>query len=281
MNTVRCSNCSAENAAELSFCTNCGTSLPSSNFGQASQSNAANSIPVTKSKSGRNAAIIGGLGCLVILIGAVALCGILGYIGRNTSNNNSANNTIIETSVSENNPSLTNRGTLKSSNSNSVIFGNSNSSSSNSNSSGAPTDEEFRNFLPPQVGDYEREGDAIDGNVTEDFPGADKIIKSDYLKKKKVKVVLAQFSSPAVAKQSYGYFRDGFKSAGAKILLRQKVKNKAGIETGELSIYTYKGVWETMVYVDRFGFRITAPDRVTLGEFLKSFGGYLELMGGE
>jgi hypothetical protein len=217
------------------------------------------------------------------------MCGILGYIGSNSGNDDSANNSESNVKADgNNNLPLANRGGTKLSNSNSVVFGNSNSSisnsssssASNSNNSGPPTDEEFRNFLPSQVGDYERQGDAIEGDVTEDFPGADKIIKSNYAKKnKKVNVVMAQFASPSVSKQSYGYFLGGFKGAGAKVLLTQKVKNKAGVEIGELSIYTYKGVWETMVYADRFGFRINTSDRATLGEFLQAFGSYLDFVG--
>ena len=283
MNTVRCSNCAAENAADLRFCTNCGKPLPAPSFASTATQNFSAPPPV-KSKTGRNVAILGGLGCVALLIGAVAVCGILGYIGKNSANdvslNNSGNNN--RAVVSNNNLSLSNRGTIKPSNSNSVVFGNSNSSASNDNSSSqhAPTDEEFRNFLPSAVGDYQRQGEVIDGNITEDYPGADKIVKADYIKKgKKVTVILAQFASPATAKQSYGYFLDGFKGVGAKVLLSQKVKNKTGIETGDLSIYSYSGKWETLIYADRFGFRITAPDRVTLGDFLKVFGSYMQLVG--
>lgn len=157
-----------------------------------------------------------------------------------------------------------------------------NGSSSNkdsSNNSSGPTEEEFRNFLPPQIEDYERQGESFEGNITEDYPGADRITKADYAKKnKKVSVIVAQFSSPATAKQSYGYFLDGFKSDKAKMLTRQKVKNKIGIETGDLAIYVHKSKWETLVYADRFGFRITAPNRATLAEFLKSFGSYVDLI---
>ncbi len=285
MNTVRCSNCGAENAADLRFCTNCGKSLSAPGFAQASGQNFGSpQQPPTKSKTGRNAAIIGGLGCIVLIIGAIAVCGILGYIGKKSGNDvvltNSGSNE--RAAISNNNLSLSNRGGIKVSNSNSVIFGNSNSSATNDNSSltHPPTDEEFRNFLPSTVGDYERQGDTVDGNISEDYPGSDRIVKADYVKKgKKVTVILAQFASPSTAKQSYGYFLDGFKKVGAKVLLSQKVKNKTGIETGDLSIYSYSTKWETLIYADRFGFRITAPDRVTLGDFLKVFGSYMQLVG--
>ena len=285
VNTVRCSNCAAENAADLRFCTNCGKSLAPPNSAQATGANFGSPPqPPAKSKTGRNAAIIGGLGCLVLLIGTVAVCGILGYIGRNANNDNSYDSLATNNkTVGNNNLSLSNRGTVKPANSNSVVFGNSNSSATNDNTSSSqhpPTDEEFRNFLPAAVGDYQRQGETVDGNITEDYPGADKIVKADYVKKgKKVTVILAQFASPATAKQSYGYFLGGFKSVGAKVLMNQKVKNKTGIETGDLSIYSYSGKWETLIYADRFGFRITAPDRVTLGDFLKVFGSYMQLVG--
>lgn len=282
VNTIQCSNCGAENAADLKFCTNCGNALSPPNFAQNAGQNFG-SPPKAKSNTGRNAAIIGGLGCVVLLVGAVAVCGILGYLGSNSSNDNSHNSLASnDKTVGNNNLSLSNRGTIKPSNSNSVVFGNSNSAATNDNSSSqhAPTDEEFRNFLPSAVGDYQRQGDTIDGNITEDYPGADRIVKADYVKKgKKVTVILAQFASPATAKQSYGYFLDGFKKVGAKVLLNQKVKNKTGIETGDLSIYSYSSKWETLIYADRFGFRITAPDRVTLGDFLKVFGSYMQLVG--
>lgn len=284
VNTVRCSNCAAENAADLRFCTNCGKPLSPPNFAQAAGQNfGAPQQPRAKSKTGRNAAIVGGLGCLVLLIGIAVVCLILGYFSKNSGDNASLMNLASnERTISNGNSSLTNRGGIKISNSNSVIFGNSDSSASNDNSSltHPPTDEEFRNFLPSAVGEYERQGETVDGNISEDYPGADKIVKALYVKKgKKVTVILAQFASPATAKQSYGFFLDGFKSVGAKVLLSQKVKNKTGIETGDLSIYSYSGKWETLIYADRFGFRITAPDRVTLGDFLKVFGSYMQLVG--
>lgn len=241
-----------------------------------------------KSNTGRNVAIFGGLGCVALLIvGFVALCVISNYYAG-SSNANTSNGNSISITVNNSNSLLANRGTIRASNSNSIVYGNdnaavNNNSSGNNNSSskssGVPTDEEFRNFLPPQVEEYERQGDSLDGNITEDYPGADKITKAEYLKKnKKVSVVVAQFSSPATAKQSYGYFLDGFKGAKARVLTKQKVKNKSGIETGDLAIYVFKSKWETLVYADRFGFRITAPDRVTLADFLKQFGSYIDLI---
>ncbi|MBC7798356.1 MAG: hypothetical protein H7Z37_15910, partial [Pyrinomonadaceae bacterium] len=75
---------------------------------------------------------------------------------------------------------------------------------------------------------------------------------------------------------------DGFKTIGAKILGRQKGKDKKGGET-EFALYTYKSgsttVYETMLHSEIYGFRFTAPDQQTMKDFLQDFAKYGNAIG--
>lgn len=285
--SVRCSNCGYENADGMRFCTNCGKGLapepsmptrPSGGFPPQTVA------PVAPRKSGggagKNIAIFGGLGCLALILAVAGLIGAALYFTGDDNKNVAVINT-NSLSVSNDNSTSGNRNTSSNKSTKPPFNSNANTAAEPS-STPLITDEQFLNFLPAEIGGFEQDGGTQNGSLTEDFPGADRIVKSDYVKSgKKVKVILAQFSSPATAKSSYNYFLDGFKGAGAKVLGRQKVKNKSGVETGEIAFYSYSKVYETMFYTDRFGFRITAPDRGTLLEFLKAFEKYTTAISGE
>lgn len=285
--SVRCSNCGHENNDGMKFCTNCGKSLNAeqpnmstvigSNTGGFQPQNVVTTQPNTPRSggggAGKNIAIFGGLGCLgLALIGVLGIIGLIYFAG---GSNKRVANTNISVNVPNNNTYGDNTGTT---NNNRVVKTPVNTNAdpaAEPSSTPFITDEQFLNFLPAELGGFEQDGGTQNGNLTEDFPGADRIVKSDYVKgTKKVRIVLAQFSSPATAKSSYGYFLDGFKNAGAKVIGKQKVRNKARVETGEIAFYTYRKVYETMFYTDRIGFRITAPDRATLLDYLKAFEAY-------
>jgi hypothetical protein len=277
----------------MKFCTNCGKSLvaepsmptmPGSGGGDFTPRNIAPTTPRKSGGAGKNLAIFGGLGCLALVLIATALAGTVIYLASGEDNKNvGLANTSGENS--KDNSASQNRNTSGNKNTKPPFE---TKSSTNTDSTADPsstpfiTDEQFLNFLPAELGGFEQDGGTQNGNLTEDFPGSDRIVKSDYIKgNKKVRVILAQFSSPATAKSSYGYFLDGFKGAGAKILGRQKVRNKSKVETGEIAFYTYSKVYETMFYTDRFGFRITAPDRGTLLAYLKAFEAYTKTISTE
>lgn len=284
MNSVRCSNCGFENPPGMAFCTNCGNSLTGQNANpvfprkdSGSSTLLPNAQPVAKKGGfGKNAAIFGGIGCLALLLGGgIALFGLLYYIGSNEIASTNTNYNQIA-----NNATVANRNSVnRNASINSNVEANIRSSDGGAPSDNAATasdEQEMRALLSSQIGQYEQQGEIEDGNATEDYPGADKIVKSMYAKKnKKVAVILAKFSSPAAAKSSFGYFLGGFKSAGAKIAGQQKVRNKNGVETGELAFYSYKNVHETMFYADKYGFRIVAPDRQSLVEFVRAFSSYV------
>lgn len=277
----------------MKFCTNCGKSIQpesgmptmvGSSGGFPPQNIAPINPPRKSGGAGKNVAIFGGLGCLALVLIATALVGTVIYLASGDDNKNVA---IANTSGENYNDNSTakNRNTAGNKNTKPPFE---TKPSTNADSTADPTstpfitDEQFLNFLPAELGGFEQDGGTQNGNLTEDFPGSDRIVKSDYVKnRKKVRVILAQFSSPATAKSSYGYFLEGFKGAGAKILGRQKVRNKSKVETGEIAFYTYSKVYETMFYTDRFGFRITAPDRGSLLEFLKAFEAYTKTISTE
>lgn len=284
---IQCSRCGHQNSSDLKFCTNCGNPLSSSEPATVLSSAPPTAPPGARTtqvgasispkggKTGRNLAIFGGLGCLLLLGAVLAVIGLLYYIGTTDDNRNVAlNNGNTGNVVNAN----SNRGATNSSKSNTSVNKNTNVNSSPANNDNKTPEEEMRNFLPSTVGGFERQGDVEDGDVTEDFSGADKIVKTQYAKKgKPVNVVLAQFSSPATAKESYGYLLDGFKKSGATIRAKQKIKNKAGVETGEIAFYSYKGTHETMFYADKYGFRIFSKDQKTLVEFIQDFGKYVDM----
>lgn len=278
--SVRCSNCGNENNDGMKFCTNCGKSLVQEqpmptlvgNTGGFTPQNVTSGTPAKKGGAGKNLAIFGGLGCLgLILVGILGIVGVVYWAGG-------SNKKVTNTDISINVPNNNSYGDNTSTNNNRIAKPQVNSNAdTTADPSSTPfiTDEQFLNFLPSGLGGFEQSGGTQNGSLTDDFPGADRIVKSDYIKgSKKVKVILAQFSSPATAKSSFGYFLDGFKGAGAKVIGKQKVRNKNRVETGEIAFYTYSKVYETMFYTDRFGFRITAPDRGSLLEFLKAFEAY-------
>jgi hypothetical protein len=136
---------------------------------------------------------------------------------------------------------------------------------------GSTVDPIFAAMMPTRLGGFTRKSFGA-GEASKDFPGATKVGKSVYTKgSKEVTLVVAEFSSISEAKSRYGYFLDGFKSVGAKVLNSQKIKSSRGVETGDSAIYTYASVYEGMFYNDRYGSRITAPDLQTLTDFASDF----------
>ncbi|MBC7795617.1 MAG: zinc ribbon domain-containing protein, partial [Pyrinomonadaceae bacterium] len=263
MNKVSCSNCGFQNEAGLRFCVNCGTALvnqpaPNSNPNQfganqppfnAGNSQQFNTQSVKPSNTGRNLAIFGGLGCLGLIVGIAAIFGLLIYAGSNDDKAKSNGNLIVNrnTGVSNSKAGIV-------SNSNSY----SNYNGANTNSNSTDIDADVKNSLPTQIGGFEQKGTVIQGDAAKDFPGADAIYKTEYAnsKGKKVQMVIAKFSSADEAKRRFGFFLDGFKTIGAKILGRQKGKDKKGGET-EFALYTYKSgsttVYETMLHSEIYG----------------------------
>lgn len=278
MNMIRCSNCSFENTAGLRFCTNCGSQLPeaSGNLNppptfvgdRPTGQSFGNITPVaSKSNTTRNLAIFGGLGCLALLVVGVPVIGLLVYLSGGTK---STNNELANLNVSSGNRNVGNANAKTSDNS--VVASNTKTSSGGDSDDNDLTDIESDAFtLPPNVGPYEQTSSLV-GNPADDFPSADKAVKAVYNKKgKDVEIVLAQFGSAASAKTGYEEFLKGFKTSGAKVLGKQKVKNKAGMNKGEVSIFTFKKKWEAMLYTEKYGFRISAPDRYALIEFAQEF----------
>lgn len=259
MNEIKCPKCGIENAFGLVFCTNCGSSLNvAANTQPLSPPNETVILTPPKSKTSRNMAIFGGLGCLALLLGGLALVGGAYFIGSrsltvaNTGNYNE--NIAITTPI--------NRGSASNVDS---IAANSNTKATTVDD----TDVDADLFLPSSVGSYEQQSTSR-GNPGDDFPGADEVNKATYTKKaKSVEFILAKFSTKAAAETAYTEFLAGFKSSGAKILGKQKAKNKAGVNNGEITLFTFEKKWNALVYTEKNGVRFTAPDRYTLIEFTK------------
>lgn len=259
MNKIRCLKCGVENDFGLAFCTSCGASLNAAAYPPPlNPPNDTVMLTPPKSKLSRNTAIFGGLGCLALLLGGLALAGGAYFIGTRSltvANTGSYNENIaISTPI--------NRGSAANVNS---IAANSNTTSTSVDD----TDVDSDLFLPSSVGSYEQQSTSR-GNPGDDFPGADEVNKATYTKKaKSVEFILAKFSTKAAAENSYNEFLKGFKSSGAKILGKQKAKNKAGVNNGEITLFTFEKKWNALVYTEKNGVRFTAPDRYTLIEFTK------------
>ena len=260
MNEIKCSKCGINNAFGLAYCTSCGTPLYAAANTQSPRSqNETAVLNAPKSKTNRNVAIFGGLGCLALLIGGIALFGAAYFIGsRNVNVANTGNyNAKIVNSAAPNRSLPVNQ------------------TDTNSNSTSNAVDDTDLDsdplILPTSVGPYEQQS-SIRGNPGDDFPGADEVTKATYVKKaKEVEFVLAKFADKAAAEKGYTEFLNGFKSSGAKVLAKQKVKNKSGVNNGEITLFTFEKKWNALVYTEKNGVRFTAPDRFTLIEFAKEF----------
>ena len=264
--SVRCSNCGRENADGMKFCTNCGTALAQATIPTPTTSgfnpNPAVTPTVKKSGSGKNLAIFGGLGCLALLIlgvlGAVGLVYLAQSSGKNTANTGNYN--LSNSSVPPN----------KNSNSSAVNANSKTPTNVNSNTEDNPND--IPVVLPETIGSYEKTN-SINANPVDEFPGALEVNKSSYAKgARKADVVFAKFSSPSSAKENFDYFINGQKSSGAKISVRQKIKNKSGVVNGEAALYKNKNFYEIILYADKYGFRIMSTDSRALQEFATDFG---------
>lgn len=257
MNSIRCPKCGFENAFGLVFCTNCGESLyhsgarPTNNPTQPSNTNANTVALQTKSGTNTKLLIFGGLGCFGLMFGAVILLGILYFIGSRRDVNAVNNN----------------------SNSANVLVANSNTSNQktiNSNKEIDDTDLSAFEFAPT-IGPYEMQGQSV-GSPADDFPGADEVTKATYVKKdKSVEFVIAKFSSRETAKSGYENFLKQIKDSGAKVQFRRKVKTRAGVVNGEISLYTYDKKWHALFYSEKQGGHYYAPDRFTMKEFSEEF----------
>lgn len=125
--------------------------------------------------------------------------------------------------------------------------------------------------IPPSVGPFEQISSVI-GNPAADFIGAVEVNKAVFSKQgKDVDFVLAKFDSRDNATRNYKEFIKGLKSSGAKVIGTQKIKNRAGVVSGDISLFTFEKKWNALAASDKHGIRITAPDRYTLLEFVKEF----------
>lgn len=281
MNTIKCPKCGFENTFGLVFCTNCGTSLyGAGQNAQASMPTAPRApSPVAqdtlsfsesitpKPKSNTKMFVIVGAAAVVLLltVGAVALSAFFYYLGSRNKIANSNTYSNIEIASVPN----------KNANTNSVPA-NVNLKNPPVNSNKEPdyddTDIEANPItLPPAVGPFEQQG-TIMGSGVQDFIGADEVTKATYAKKgKEVEFILAKFSDRMAAKNGYEEFLKGLRSSGARVIAKQKVKNKSGVTTGDAAIFTHEKKWNALLYIDKHGARFIAPDRYTLLEFAKEF----------
>lgn len=269
MNTIRCPKCSFENTFGLVFCTSCGTSLYGArqeNTGstptvdkkslQEPDTLSFSQADVRKPKSNTRAWLIAGAlaAVLFLTVGAVALSGFFYYLGTRNRNTNSNSNADI-TSVPNKNTNL-------------------NTSPANDKKSPDYDDTDIEAnpiTLPPAVGPFEQQGTIV-GSGVEDYFGADEVTKATYSKNgKEVEFILAKFSDRLAAKNGYEEFLKGLRSSGARLIAKQKVKNKSGVSTGDASILTHQKKWNALLYIDRHGARFIAPDRYTLLEFAREF----------
>lgn len=197
------------------------------------------------------AAVVAGV--ILLVLGAAVLGGFFFYLGSRSGTG---------TNISNANRRVANRNTTTSNPAN----------TKSDNSDIDDTDLTENPFtLPPAVGPYEQQA-VLTGNPADDFLGADEVTKTTYTKKgKEVEFILAKFSSRDAAKKGYEDFMKGFRESGAKVLGKQKVKNKAGVNNGEVSLFTFSKRWNAIVYSEKLGVRFSAPDRYTLLEFAKEF----------
>jgi len=168
---------------------------------------------------------------------------------------------------------VSNTSNYKSNGTNSTTTNRSNSNSSGSNVIGGDVDDTDLDVftLPTSIGPYEQQSQ-VRGNPADDFPGADEITKANYVKQgKEVNFVVAKFSTREATKLGYEDFLKGFKSSGAKIIGKQKVKNKAGVVNGEVTLFTFEKKWNALFYTEKHGGRYYAPDRYTMKEFSDEF----------
>lgn len=266
MNTIRCPKCGFENTFGLVFCTSCGTSLYASRqHSVATEVRKGPSEPDTLSfthadpqkpkNNTRTLLIVGGVAAVLLLtIGAVVLSGFFYYLGTRNRPTNSNSNVDIT----------------------SVPNKNTNTLPANANLNKSPdyddTDIEADPItLPPAVGQFEQQGTIV-GSSVEDYFGAEEVTKATYSKNgKEVEFILAKFSDRLAAKNGYEEFLKGLRGSGARLIAKQKVKNKSGVSTGDAAILTHQKKWNALLYIDKHGARFIAPDRYTLIEFAREF----------
>lgn len=271
MNTIRCPKCSFENTFGLVFCTSCGTSL----YGTRQENTG--SMPTEERKvppapqtlsfsredpkkpknNTRTFLVVGGLAAVLLLtVGAVALSAFFYYLGSRTRPANS--NTNVDIASAPNKDTNANLKTLPANDNKSPDFDD--------------TDIEANPItLPPAVGPFEQQGTIV-GSGVEDYIGADEVTKATYSKNgKEVVFILAKFSDRLSAKGGYEEFLKGLRSSGARVIAKQKVKNKSGVATGDAAIFTFEKKWNALLYIDKHGARFIAPDRYTLLEFAREF----------
>ncbi|NOT46496.1 MAG: hypothetical protein HOP17_01920 [Acidobacteria bacterium] len=274
MNTIKCPKCSFENTFGLVFCTSCGTSLygarQETTGGTPTVERKSPQAPDTLSFSNaqkpksntRTFLIVGAVATVLLLtVGAVALSGFFYYLGTRNRNTNSNSNVDIASAPNKNTNSLQTNANL-------------NTSPANGKKSPDYDDTDIEAnpiTLPPAVGPFEQQGTIV-GSGVEDYVGADEVTKATYSKNgKEVEFILAKFSDRLAAKTGYEEFLKGLRSSGARLIAKQKVKNKSGVATGDAAIFTFEKKWNALLYIDKHGARFIAPDRYTLLEFAREF----------
>lgn len=265
MNTIRCINCRVDNAVGLSYCTHCGSIL------YPAAQTTATTIPqfdpnIVQPKKGKNrnliiAAILGGF---AVLCGTVIIVGLLVYVALREKR--------IDTDIAAAN---SDRSSNTRTSSNRTTRGNTVpnvNAAANKSDDYDDTDLDANPItIPPSVGPFEQISSVI-GNPASDFIGAIEVNKAVFSKQgKDVDFVLAKFESRDNATKNYNEFVKGLKSSGAKVIGTQKIKNRAGVVNGDISLLTYEKKWNALAASDKHGIRITAPDRYTLLEFVKEF----------
>ena len=264
MNTIRCPKCNFENTFGMVFCTSCGTSLYGA--GQESAPTVARTPPAetlsfsppdaSKPKSNtRTYIIVGAVAAVLLMVfGAVVLSGFFYYLGTRNRPANSNTNVDIASIPNKNTNSKTDPG------------------NKNQSPDFDDTDIEADPItLPPAVGGFEQQGTIV-GSSVEDYVGASEVTKATYSKNgKEVEFILAKFSDRVAAKSGYEEFLKGLRSSGARVIAKQKVKNKSGVSTGDAAILTHQKKWNALLYIDKHGARFIAPDRYTLLEFAREF----------
>ncbi len=292
MNIINCPKCGLANEADLNFCLNCGAALNQSpvsanrsvppNSSQPNWMNfqsAATQLP-KRGGAGKNLAIFGGLGCIALALGSVALLGLLYVIGTSNKNQNARNVAIVN--INQNRRQTTAANTVYNSNSSASQSTSGASDDDNVNANGdAPTknapneltEEQAEKMFAEQLGSFKRQGEIVfDGNTA--ISGAEKSANADYaFNNKTVEATVVEFITPSAAKSGYAeYLRTS--RAAAKIYKREKLKGKPNAD-GEYVLYTFKEngktQHESLFYTNKYAFHIAAPDQVTLSLFLIVF----------
>ena len=231
--------------------------------------------------AGKNLAIFGGLGCVALALGSVALLGLLYFIGTSDNNQNARNVAVVNSNA--NRRQTIGANTVNNSTS-SVSESTSGASDDNANanaSGDAPTknapneltEEQAEKMFAEQLGSFKRQGEIVfDANTA--ISGAEKSANADYaFNNKAVKATVIEFITPSAAKSGYAEYLKTSRAA-AKIYKREKLKGKPNAD-GEYVLYTFKEngktQHESLFYTNKYAFHIAAPDQVTLSLFLIVF----------